>query len=180
MKKAASTEINLLPDPGLHFKRLTAIISLAFIVAALAGASHYCYRKEQQTLAEMARLNSDLAAQIETRRAGREDMQPLIKMELAVDELSPLLVELEAKRVPFTTILEEIYNLVPPDTRLSQITMGDSHAIIYGQCANNGLVAQLLDGLKSLSRYGGLVSMQSKLDQSGQGTEFVVEIALQE
>lgn len=180
MKKAAPTEINLMPDPGRRFKRLTALISLAIIVAALAGASHHCYRKEQQTLAEMARVNSNLAAQIETRRAGREEMQTLMKMQLAVDELSPLLVEMEAKRVPFTTILEEIYNLVPPDTTLSQITMEDSHAIIYGQCANNGLVAQLLDGLKSLPRYGGLVSMQSKLDQGGQGTEFVVEIALQE
>ena len=131
-------------------------------------------------MAEMDRVNSDLAAQTKTRPNGLEDMQSVMKMQLTMDELSPLLLELETKRVPFVTILEEIYYLVPPDTRLDKITMGDSHAIIYGTCLNNGLVAQLLDGLKTLPRFGGLVRMQSKLDQSGQGTEFVIEIALKE
>lgn len=178
MKKPPSTEINLLPGPGRRSISLIVIISLALFVGALAAGCNCCYRKGQQTLANMARVNSDLAVQIETRPARREEIQTLINMQLAIDELSPLLVELEAKRMPFVTILEGIYDLVPPDTRLDQITLGDSRAIICGKCLNNGNVAQFLDGLKSLPRYGGLLGMQSQLDQSCEGNDFVIEIAL--
>jgi len=180
MKKAGSTEINLLPGPGGSPKRLTALITIALFVGTLAGGGSYCYRKEQQILENLALVNIDLATQIETRKDGRGEMQNLMNMQLAIDELSPLIMELETKRIPFVTILEEIYNLVPPETRLDKITMENSHANIYGICLNNAVLAQFLDGLKSLPRFGGLVSMESKLDQSGQGTEFIVEIALKE
>jgi len=180
MKTAASPGINLMPDPGCRPKRLIAIVSLLLVVGALAGGGNYCYRREQQTLANLATVNSDLAARIQTKPAGGEDMQALMNMQLTIDELSPLLMELEAKRMPFVTILEEIYTLVPPETSLDKITLAASQAIIYGKCPNNGLVAEILDGLKSLPSYGGLVRMQSKLGQSGQGTEFVIEIALKE
>lgn len=178
MKKAASTEINLLPGPGRRPKSLIVIISLALVAGALAAGGNCCYRKERQILVNMARVNSDLAVQMETRPARREEMQTLMNMQLAIDELSPLLAELEATRMPFVIILEGIYNLVPPDTRLDQITLGDSHAIICGKCLNNENLAQFLDGLKSLPRYAGLVGMQSQLDQSREGIDFVIEIVL--